>query len=290
MLFFGTGAAELYPNPFCNCDFCESIRKTGEMPRKRSCLLMDAHNMIDFGPEALAAAQMYGARLYDVDNLFITHSHEDHLCISNIEVLSMTPQRDHKPLNIYLSESACDFLQRYMAALRPVYARGETELETLIKRGVVVLHPVKPYTRFAVDGMEVFTIESNHMAHGKDEYALNYIFTRPDGSKLIYAADTGLYSEENLRTLSGTRADTLVMEGTFGDIHVEGARASHLNAENFVIQLRNLLQHDVITQKTEVYMTHINQVQHLNHYAYQQYMDQNSPVHVTIAHDGLRVE
>ena len=135
MLFFGTGAAELYPNPFCNCEFCESLRKTGEAPRKRSCLLMDAHNMIDFGPEALAAAQMYGARLYDVDNLFITHSHEDHFCFSNIEVLSMTPQRDDKPLNIYLSESACDFVQRYLAALRAVYARGETELEVLIKKG-----------------------------------------------------------------------------------------------------------------------------------------------------------
>ena len=144
MLFFGTGAAELYPNPFCNCEFCESIRKSGEMPRKRSCLLMDEHNLIDFGPEALAAAQMYGARLYDVDNLFITHSHEDHLCIPNIDVLTMTPQRDNKPLHIYLSEAACDFVQRYMEALRPVFADGKTGLETLVERGVVALHRSSP--------------------------------------------------------------------------------------------------------------------------------------------------
>lgn len=289
MLFFGTGAAELYPNPFCNCEFCESIRKTGEAPRKRSCLLMDAHNMIDFGPEALAAAQMYGARLYDVDNLFITHSHEDHLCFSNIEVLSMTPQRDDKPLNIYLSESACDFVQRYMAALRAVYARGETELEALIKKGKVVLHPVKPYTHFAVGDMDVFTIESNHMAHGRDEHALNYVFTKADGSKLMYAADTGLYSAENLETLRGMKVQVLVMEGTFGDLHVEGARATHLNAENFVKQLENMLEYGVITKDTMVYMTHINQVQHFNHAAYQQYVDEHAPVTVAIAYDGLRV-
>lgn len=289
MLFFGTGAAELYPNPFCNCEFCESIRKSGEMPRKRSCLLMDEHNLIDFGPEALAAAQMYGARLYDVDNLFITHSHEDHFCIPNIEVLTMTPQRDNKPLHIYLSEAACDFVQHYMEALRPVFADGKTGLETLVERGVVVLHPVKPYTHFTVDGMDVFTIESNHMAHGKNEHALNYVFTKPDGQKLIYAADTGLYSEENLKVLSGTAADVLVMEGTFGDIHVEGARATHLNAENFVKQLENLLACGAITKETMVYMTHINQVQHLNHAAYQAYMDEHAPVTVLIAHDGLRV-
>ena len=109
MLFLGTGAAELYPNPYCNCEFCESLRQSGEAPRKRSSLLLDAHTLVDLGPDALAAAQMYNARLYDVDHLFLTHSHEDHLCITNLEVLSMTPQRNEKPLHVYLSEPAHAF-------------------------------------------------------------------------------------------------------------------------------------------------------------------------------------
>ena len=45
MLFLGTGAAELYPNPYCNCEFCESLRQSGEAPRKRSSLLLDAHTL-----------------------------------------------------------------------------------------------------------------------------------------------------------------------------------------------------------------------------------------------------
>ena len=140
MLFLGTGAAELYPNPYCNCEFCESLRQSGEAPRKRSSLLLDAHTLVDLGPDALAAAQMYNARLYDVDHLFLTHSHEDHLCITNLEVLTMTPQRNEKPLHVYLSEPAHVFLTRYMQALRGVYAQGETGLETLIRRGVVEQH------------------------------------------------------------------------------------------------------------------------------------------------------
>ena len=79
------------------------------------------------------------------------------------------------------------------------------------------------------------------------------------------------------------------MEGTFGDIHVEGARATHLNAENFVKQLENMLEVGAISKDTMVYMTHINQVQHFNHAAYQQYMDAHAPVTVAIAYDGLRV-
>jgi len=288
MLFLGTGAAELYPNPFCNCEFCEALRASGERPRKRSSLLMDAHNVVDFGPEVLAAAQMYNARLYDVDNVFITHSHEDHFCFSNVEVLTMTPQRDTKPLNIYMSEKAVDFVNRYMEALRPVYRAGETGIEMLIRQGKVVLHAVKPYTHFTVGDMDVFTIESNHIANGQDEHAINYIFTKPDGTKLLYACDTGLYSEENLEILKDIKLDTVVMEGTFGDVFVEGARASHLNAENFVKQMENMLKFGVITEKTAVYMTHINQVQHLNHAAYQAYMDEHSPVKVIIAYDGMK--
>ena len=154
MLFLGTGAAELYPNPYCNCEFCESLRQSGEAPRKRSSLLLDAHTLVDLGPDALAAAQMYNARLYDVDHLFLTHSHEDHLCITNLEVLTMTPQRNEKPLHVYLSEPAHVFLTRYMQALRGVYAQGETGLETLIRRGVVELHSFPSYVPVRVGGME----------------------------------------------------------------------------------------------------------------------------------------
>ena len=170
MLFLGTGAAELYPNPYCNCEFCESLRQSGEAPRKRSSLLLDAHTLVDLGPDALAAAQMYNARLYDVDHLFLTHSHEDHLCITNLEVLTMTPQRNEKPLHVYLSEPAHVFLTRYMQALRGVYAQGETGLETLVKRGVIELHSFPSYVPVRVGGMELTTgIENLYISPRKKE-------------------------------------------------------------------------------------------------------------------------
>lgn len=288
MLFLGTGAAELYPNPYCNCAFCEELRQSGEAPRKRSSLLLDAHTLIDLGPDALAAAQMYGTRFYDVDDLFLTHSHEDHLCITNIEVLSMTPQRNEKPLHVYLSAPAHAFLTGYMQALRSVYARGETELGTLIKRGVVVLHPFPTYEHVRVGDKDVFAIESNHTAHGPGEHALNYVFAGKSG-KTLYAADTGLYSEANLRALYGMEIQTLVMEGTFGDVPVNPETATHLNAEHFVLQLRRLLDCKALAPDARVYMTHINQVQHLDHAAYQAWMDAHSPIPVVVAHDGLLV-
>ena len=289
MLFLGTGAAELYPNPYCNCEFCESLRTSGEAPRKRSSLLLDKHTLIDLGPDALAAAQMYNARLYDVDDVFFTHSHEDHFSFTNLEVLTMTPQRDKKPLRLYLSKPACDFVHAYMQALRTVYAQGETGLESLLRRGVVEIHPFPSYEHVQVGEKDVFAIESNHTAHGPGEHALNYVFSDKNG-KLLYAADTGLYSEKNLKALSGMGIDALVMEGTFGNVPMNPDTATHLNAEHFVLQLRRLLDCGALKTDARVYMTHINQVQSLNHAAYQAYLDAHSPIPVTVAHDGLTAD
>lgn len=242
---------------------------------------------MDLGPDALAAAQMYNARLYDVDHLFLTHSHEDHLCITNLEVLTMTPQRNEKPLHVYLSKPAHVFLTRYMQALRGVYAQGETGLETLIKRGVVELHSFPSYVPVRVGGMEVFAIESNHTAHGPNEHALNYVFSR-EGEKLLYAADTGLYSEENLRALAGMGHPD---PGHGGHLRRRARKpgdrdASERRALRAAAAAPARLRRPA--QDARVYMTHINQVQHLCHAAYQAYMDAHSPIPVVVASDGLR--
>lgn len=38
-VFLGTGAAELYPNPFCGCPVCARARENRET-RLRSCFLL----------------------------------------------------------------------------------------------------------------------------------------------------------------------------------------------------------------------------------------------------------
>ena len=65
MLFLGTAAAECCPNPFCSCDFCERIRNSTDSRerRRRSALLLDQENLIDFGPDALSAAALFGIDL-----------------------------------------------------------------------------------------------------------------------------------------------------------------------------------------------------------------------------------
>jgi phosphoribosyl 1,2-cyclic phosphate phosphodiesterase len=242
----------------------------------------------DFGPDVLAASQMYNAPLYDLEHLLLTHTHEDHLSFANLGVLTMTPRRDGKTLYITLSPAACRWVEGVMAAAGPLH-HGYFPLATLVENGKVALRPAPLYTPFTLGAMEVFAVESNHPAYGEGERALNYRVCRPGRPSILYICDSGLYSQENCRALAGQPVDILVMEATLGDVDVPREQ-SHLNGEHFVENLENFLHWGVISDQTRVYATHINQVQRLDHEQYQRFFVERSPVKVTVARDGLRCE
>ena len=75
MIFLGTGASQLIPNPFCDCRVCRYARQANDPRevRRRSALLLDAHTLIDAGPDVPAACNAYGKSLTELKSLFITH-------------------------------------------------------------------------------------------------------------------------------------------------------------------------------------------------------------------------
>ena len=133
MRFLGTGAAELYPNPYCDCEVCERARRAKEI-RLRSAFLLNEHNMVDFGVDVLAASALYDIPLYAIENVFITHTHPDHFCLDNIGAATMAGKRSgHWPIRFYLSASAKAWLEQYLAAVRPLYG-GASEVDALLNR------------------------------------------------------------------------------------------------------------------------------------------------------------
>lgn len=287
MKFLGTGAAEMYPNPYCECEVCTRARQTGSDLRLRAAFMIDEANLIDFGQDILAASTIYRAPLSRLENVFITHTHDDHFSIPNIGAMTMADKRrDHLPIRFYMSAEAVRWVERYMDTVRPLYDY-EPGIEALIRQGRITLNPVEPYTWFEAGGMRVFCVKSNHRVNAS-ERALNYLFELKDGRRLLYAADTGLYEEENLNALKDARVDLVIMEGTFGS-HPLQAGSSHLDAYNYVKQLRAFMEHGIVTNKTVAYVTHINQINTFSRAQYQMYMNQNAPITVRIAADGEEI-
>src|SRR5699024_10320179 len=55
--FLGTAAAEAFPDPFCDCDYCEASRIAGgKRLRLRASALINDDLIIDLGPDLHVAA------------------------------------------------------------------------------------------------------------------------------------------------------------------------------------------------------------------------------------------
>lgn len=282
MLFLGTGAAELVPNPFCRCELCQRIRAGKEIPRRRSVLLLDNEICIDFGPDVLAASQQYNAPLYDLTDIFITHTHEDHLSLDNLSVLWIK----ESPVRLWLSAAGVTWLEQYRQQCPSLY-HGRCQLDNLIEQGKLSIHPLEPYQWHTIGNARVYAIVSNHPGWHPEEYALNYVIEK-NGQRMLYAADTGLYSQENLSVLKDFQCDTVIMEGTYGSWQMDKG-ISHLTAETYIENAENLAACGAVKPEGKFYVTHINQCHSFNHQEYQDYLTANCHLDITVAYDGLEI-
>ncbi len=289
-VFLGTGAAELYPNPFCGCAVCERARRSNET-RLRSCFLLDEKTMIDFGPDAAAASQHYHVPLNHVEHVLITHTHEDHFSDATFSILTMTTLQ--KPIHFYLSEPGMSWIKTIMTETNHLPGTFGHILTTLTARGSVIFHTISPYKTYDIGGKKVTPLVTNHAGYGEEETAQNYLFSWKRGTWL-YACDTGLYQTENLEFLAngakktGHALDVILMEGTYGSI-AQDKTAAHMDAALLCEQLSAFRTCGALDDHTLVYITHINQVQTYSHAEYQAYLDLHAPAHVTVAYDGMRI-
>lgn len=150
--------------------------------------------------------------------------------------------------------------------------------------------PVDYFETFKAGDLEVTSLKANHKANGRGEYAQNYIIQLKDNRKLLYAVDTGWYSEETWEFVKGKRIDILVIESTYGelmdgDIHPD----CHQDARSMLLMLEKMKSIGFIDHNVKVYATHINHKHNLLHDDLQNFFD-SSGFKATVAYDGLMVK
>jgi len=284
MKFLGTGAAEMLPDPFCDCPLCRDARENPAHVRLRSLLLLDEEDLIDFGPDLGAACAKYAIDLTGLQRVFVTHTHQDHFCFANAGLLHMSRTRT-QPLDIYLSEGA-------LKGLEAVYTPGESLNAGMGKAARHVsdhirFHKVPSGVPFRAGAYTVTAVDTTHRV-SEYECAVNYLLVHDSGKKFLYACDTGYYPPESLAVLQGQQIDLLVMDATYGS-NRESNTASHLNAWAFRDMLGIFLDQEIIRPDTQVFASHINHKHTFTHEAYQRWFDDNAPIPVTVARDGLEV-
>ena len=288
-VFLGTGAGEMFPNPFCNCAMCQQARESKDT-RLRSAFLVDETMMIDFGPDVCAASQHYDAPLYNVERVLVTHTHEDHFDSSAFSILTMTTLQ--KCVHFYFAKEALDWVNKRVDLEKDLVGTFGYILNYLQSSGRICFHEVEPYHTYDFGDKTVIPVKTNHPGYGEGEFGLNYLICWEKGNWL-YASDTGRYPEENIEFLKEYVQehgvlDTIIIEGTYGDIDSYDGK-SHMSARLLVGELRRYRDSGLINDDTKVYITHINQVQTFSPAEFQEYMDENGNAKVIIAHDGMRL-
>ena len=261
MQFLGTGAGEGVPTPFCRCAVCENARKVkGKEIRLRSCFRLSEQVLIDFGPDILAACAHQGVDLYEVSHILVTHTHSDHFQLSNLFLKPMITRSNKQKLHLYFTGDSIDILK----AADGLRFDGKDDFFTEFLEQHVVITQLTFWEPGTVGDYQVTPIKGSHHAHYEKNSA-NYLLGLPDGRQMLYALDTGYYSDETLEFLRGKQLDLLVIEATFGSADRGDRPYSHLDVRSVNYLLDVLYQQGTLSAATKVYLSHINQEQQYTH-------------------------
>ena len=185
--WLGTAAGEAWPGVFCDCEMCKKARSLGgKNIRTRSQTLINDDFLIDLPPDNYLHTLYYGLDLGKVKTLVFTHSHSDHCYPSDLGLL-------REP-----------FSHTYPGQLQ-VYGNDSVEKRVIAETGSLggeheryQFHRIMPNETVVTNG---YTVTALRAVHAKNETCLYYHIAQGD-TAILYAHDTGAFTEENLDTLS----------------------------------------------------------------------------------------
>jgi len=276
LLFLGTGAGELFPSAFCDCDACaQAVQERGRQARIGSCLLIDRSYLIDVPPNLGLAAVQRGVSLAKVTHIFVTHSHQDHFdpC-----VLAATRHGSSSPLRIFCNERTSELLSVYQQFNR-FFDPQKLNLE------ISVIEPFDTVCEGDGD-IVVTTLLADHDTTG-GEKPLIFIFER-DGKTVLYACDTGWFPEKTWREIGRHRYDAVVLDCTFHEIRK--CRRGHLSLEPFVELKKRFESYSLLKSGAKFIAQHISHKHSGDDPSHEALREKFLGYGVDLAYDGMVVE
>ena len=201
--YLGTAAAEGWPALFCKCDACEKARQLGGKDiRTRSQSIVDDQLLIDMPADTYFHALQYHIDFSSIENILITHSHEDHFYPLDM-IIKAPPYAfggEAKKLYVYGNDVIVKMLKQSMEL------SGIDDIHNYI-----VPVEVKPFVPFDAGDYNVTPLLADHIPN---ENCYIYLIEK-DGKRLLYAHDTGIFPKQTWDYMKGIRFDAVSIDCTF---------------------------------------------------------------------------
>ncbi len=203
LMYLGTAAAEGVPAVFCNCDKCVYARKVGGKEiRTRSGALVDDFLKIDMPADGYMQSLLHGLDYSKLDHILITHTHEDHYCVlelNNRKKPFSQKAKTEKPLTVYGSIQAEEMLH-------PMLEEGVLEFKVL-----TAYEPIK---------IEDYTVTPLPAVHAFNEQAFFYLIEKGDKA-LLYCHDTDEFTDEHIEFLKNKKLTMVSLDCTNGVLEMD---------------------------------------------------------------------
>lgn len=269
----GTGSASGIPHPYCGCESCRVIRNTkGKDVRKRSGVKLSETTLIEFSPDIRSHILDNHIDFNKVENIMITHTHNDHLDIQELI-------RIKRDINVYVNEQAVEWLKGELE--RGVKPKHRTKKHEILTHNIIPLNFFEP---IKIGEYMATPIIANHTGLCDGERGMNFILK--DGRKtLLYASDTGEYPKETMEYLKKCYLDKIIIECTFLK-NIEKRNGHHLNVIKLKKLLDELMEAGSIDEKTEICITHFGHDGYMMHDEIEKEFDTWS-YNIAVAYDGM---
>ena len=261
LTFLGTSSGCGVPAFFCHCPSCEAARENPALRRTCTGVVLRGRGttLIDTPPDL--RAQLVREDVHDIDEVFLTHAHYDHLGgFGELEYLIRLYQ--DRPMPFHASAPAMNEVFKEFSYMDDIFAIDYLE---------------EFDTRTVSDGLTIQALPLNHCPG-----AMGYLITSSSGKRTFYAPDTAELKPDVIRLLKGV--DNLIMDSTFwGEA---GNFKTHHSMQQTIDEGINLLDAGAI------YLTHLaphicepdeNVIDEL--YAYVKQFEGR----VIVAEDGMKV-
>lgn len=241
--YLGTGAAEGIPALFCTCEYCKGVRGSGKGIRSRAQVVIDGELSIDFPPDAFYHNARFGAELFDIKYLVVTHSHTDHFYAQDFVMRGYKYARELAPLDIFGN-----------AEVLEVFAEDTRREMREDIRALIRLHEVRAFEEFYFGDWRAVPLKARHTSHDPFVYLLEKAERR-----VLHLTDSGMLPEEDFAFLEKENKpiDLITFDCTFLlDSVSESAR--HMSVTENGRILERLSAAGLVHENTKKVLTHFS--------------------------------
>lgn len=239
--YLGTSAAEGMPALFCECETCNKAREIGgKNIRSRSQMLVNDDLLIDYPPDSFYHFVLNKVDLSKINNLLISHIHEDHFYPLDFAYFNKGFSHPIKcvPFTIYGSDDVKPLINKYI---------DDERNQGLNFRSLL------SYQTYKVGNYYVTPLVASH---GTDH---PYIYLVSDGIKtLFYCHDSGELKDEVYSYLHEHKVHIDLLSIDCNEGNSEHTWSCHMNLATNIETISKLKEIGCIDDNAKIVLSHFS--------------------------------